>query len=102
MQFDGVAGGSDRVVVVGATNRPHELDDAVRRRLVKRIYIPLPTAEGRTAILSHLLKGQAAALSRADVDKIVRATEGYSASDLTALCECCCDAMNHLTIDMPC
>lgn len=36
IQFDGVMGGDDRVVVVGATNRPAELDDAVRRRLVKR------------------------------------------------------------------
>ena len=36
VQFDGVMGGDDRVVVVGATNRPAELDDAVRRRLVKR------------------------------------------------------------------
>jgi SpoVK/Ycf46/Vps4 family AAA+-type ATPase len=31
-----------RVVIVGATNRPEELDEAARRRFVKRIYIPLP------------------------------------------------------------
>jgi len=39
--------------------RPQELDDAVRRRLVKRIYIPLPDEEGRMAILQHLLAGAA-------------------------------------------
>ena len=30
VQFDGVAGGSERIVVIGATNRPQELDDAIR------------------------------------------------------------------------
>lgn len=93
VQFDGVAAASNaRVVVIGATNRPQELDDAVRRRLVKRIYIPLPDAEGRTIILKHLLKsagvqGSGAALSNSDISKVVRATDGYSASDLTALCK---------------
>ncbi len=43
-------------MVLGATNRPQELDDAVRRRLVKRIYIPLPDAAARRALLDHLLK----------------------------------------------
>jgi spastin len=87
--------------------RPQELDDAVRRRLVKRIYIPLPDADGRTAILTHLLQGSSSssrpgsrpnsgggskppgvrhALSRRDFERIVASTEGYSASDLTALC----------------
>eukprot|EP00879_Flechtneria_rotunda_P017121 GHRR01017930.1.p1 GENE.GHRR01017930.1~~GHRR01017930.1.p1 ORF type:complete len:372 (+),score=135.93 GHRR01017930.1:1335-2450(+) len=108
VQFDGVAGAGAseaRVIVIGATNRPQELDDAVRRRLVKRIYIPLPDAEGRAAILHHLLEGSKSSsnkrrgnsnggvtagvrhsLSRRDTDRIVSSTQGYSASDLTALC----------------
>jgi spastin len=31
LEFDGVAAGGERIVVIGATNRPQELDDAVRR-----------------------------------------------------------------------
>lgn len=37
----------DRVLIIGATNRPQELDDAIRRRLVKRLYIPLPDEKVR-------------------------------------------------------
>jgi spastin len=65
VQFDGVASAAEaRVVVIGATNRPQELDDAVRRRLVKRIYIPLPDGEGRGAIIQHLLTGAQAGGSK--------------------------------------
>lgn len=35
-------GDEDRFLLIGATNRPQELDEAARRRLVKRLYIPLP------------------------------------------------------------
>ncbi|KNE61712.1 hypothetical protein AMAG_06514 [Allomyces macrogynus ATCC 38327] len=88
VQFDGAAtDADDRILVVGATNRPQELDEAARRRFKKRLYIPLPCASGRRHLLSHLLRRQAHAVASTDLESIVRATEGYSGSDLTALCE---------------
>ena len=45
VQMDGLGGGDDgRLLLVGATNRPQELDDGARRRLAKQLYIPLPCA----------------------------------------------------------
>ena len=50
--MDGAATASaaERLLVVGATNRPQELDDAARRRLQKRLMIPLPDAAARTQV----------------------------------------------------
>ncbi|WOL13086.1 spastin isoform X3 [Canna indica] len=63
VQFDGVASNqNDLVIVIGATNKPQELDDAVLRRLVKRIYIPLPDENVRRLLLKNVLKGQAYSL----------------------------------------
>ena len=48
MQLDGAKSNSnERILIIGATNRPNELDEAVRRRFVKRLYIPLPNRAGR-------------------------------------------------------
>ncbi|KAK4267749.1 hypothetical protein QN277_024489 [Acacia crassicarpa] len=88
IQFDGVTSNPDDIVIViGATNKPQELDDAVLRRLVKRIYVPLPDANVRRLLLKHKLKGQAFSLPSGDLEKLVKDTEGYSGSDLQALCE---------------
>ncbi|KAL2649329.1 hypothetical protein R1flu_017457 [Riccia fluitans] len=89
VQFDGVISNeNDQVIVMAATNRPEELDDALRRRLVKRIYIPLPDADGRRALLQNLLKGHTAfPMDGPELEKLVKDTDGYSGSDLHALCQ---------------
>jgi len=57
IQFDGVSSSSeDKIFVMGATNRPQDIDEAARRRFVKRIYIPLPNAEARESLIRNLLK----------------------------------------------
>ncbi|KAF8930465.1 P-loop containing nucleoside triphosphate hydrolase protein [Dissophora ornata] len=86
LQFDGTGSKSDdRVLVMGATNRPQELDEAARRRFVKRIYIPLPESGTRRSLLEKLLSGQDYRISDSEMQKLVEQTEGYSGSDLTAL-----------------
>ncbi|KAF9976498.1 hypothetical protein BGZ65_007815 [Modicella reniformis] len=86
LQFDGAGtNADDRVLVMGATNRPQELDEAARRRFVKRIYIPLPEAETRRALLTKLLSGHDFCLTKNEIQQLVEQTEGYSGSDLTAL-----------------
>ncbi|GAB2271589.1 hypothetical protein Dimus_006421 [Dionaea muscipula] len=88
VQFDGVnSNPDDLVIVIGATNKPQELDDAVLRRLVKRIYIPLPDESMRRLVLKQKLKGQAFSLPGGDLENLVKETNGYSGSDLQALCE---------------
>ena len=53
---------------------------------MKRIYIPMPDADARRVLLQHLLAGQPVRLGRADLERIVDATDSYSSSDLAALC----------------
>ncbi|XP_031550240.1 spastin-like [Actinia tenebrosa] len=86
VSFDGVIGDPDeRILVMGATNRPQELDDAALRRLVKRVYVPLPDRETRKILLSKLLAKHQNPLSSYELDRLAAMTEGYSGSDLTAL-----------------
>jgi len=55
VELDGAKTNHDeRILIIGATNLPQELDDAVRRRFVKRLYIPLPNFEGRKQLIITL------------------------------------------------
>ena len=76
----------DRFLVIGATNRPQELDEAVRRRMVKRLYIPLPDASARQHLVSHLLEDQSHSLTGDQIGDIVLHTKGFSGADMSALC----------------
>lgn len=88
LQFDGMlSSADDKLLVLGATNRPQELDDAVLRRFPKRIYITLPDSKARTDLLTHLLKEQKLGftVNSTEFNKIVTMTQGYSGSDLAQL-----------------
>ncbi|EZF68836.1 hypothetical protein H105_08620 [Trichophyton soudanense CBS 452.61] len=78
-------GDASRVLVLAATNMPWDIDDAARRRFVRRQYIPLPEPEVRKLQLQKLLSHQKHELSEADIDKLSSLTEGFSGSDITAL-----------------
>ncbi|XP_064014769.1 spastin isoform X4 [Pogoniulus pusillus] len=86
IEFDGVqSSGEDRILVMGATNRPQELDDAVLRRFTKRVYVSLPNEETRLVLLKTLLSKQGSPLTQKELAQLARMTDGYSGSDLTAL-----------------
>ncbi|KAL1192602.1 Katanin p60 ATPase-containing subunit A1 [Cardamine amara subsp. amara] len=76
---------SQRILILGATNRPFDLDDAVIRRLPRRIYVDLPDAENRLKILKIFLTPENLE-SGFHFDKLAKETEGYSGSDLKNLC----------------
>ncbi|XP_064628903.1 katanin p60 ATPase-containing subunit A-like 1 isoform X1 [Lineus longissimus] len=89
VQMDGVDAGSDDatkiVMVLAATNFPWDLDEALRRRLEKRIYIPLPSVEGCEQLLKINLK---TVELHPDVNlaAIAAKMEGYSGADVTNVC----------------
>ncbi|GAU38337.1 hypothetical protein TSUD_61980 [Trifolium subterraneum] len=76
---------NQRILILGATNRPFDLDDAVIRRLPRRIYVDLPDAENRKKILRIFLAKENLN-SDFQYDKLANLTEGYSGSDLKNLC----------------
>uniref|UniRef100_A0A8C4ZES0 Katanin p60 ATPase-containing subunit A1 n=1 Tax=Gadus morhua TaxID=8049 RepID=A0A8C4ZES0_GADMO len=91
VQMDGVGGASESedpskmVMVLAATNFPWDIDEALRRRLEKRIYIPLPSGEGRVELLRiNLLELELE--GDVDMDKIAEQMEGYSGADITNVC----------------
>ncbi|XP_038656520.1 spastin isoform X2 [Scyliorhinus canicula] len=86
IEFDGVQStGDDRVLVMGATNRPQELDEAVLRRFAKRVFVSLPNEKTRLLLITNLLAKHGYPLSQKDLEHLSKQTEGYSGSDLTAL-----------------
>ncbi|NXP73797.1 FIGL1 protein, partial [Ramphastos sulfuratus] len=87
VQLDGATTSSeDRILVVGATNRPQEIDEAARRRLAKRLYIPLPEASARKQIVTRLMSREHCCLNEEEIELIVEKSSGFSGADMTQLC----------------
>lgn len=88
VQLDGAATDSDdQILVIGATNRPQELDEAARRRFVKRLYVPLPDLSARKQIIRNLIVKERHNLTDMDITKIAEKAENYSGSDMANLCK---------------
>lgn len=79
------------VFVIGATNRPDQIDPALLRpgRLDQLIYIPLPDEGSRLSVLRATLRKSPVAT---DVDLVymAKATKGFSGADLTEICQRAC------------
>ncbi|MCO5549267.1 hypothetical protein L7F22_002735 [Adiantum nelumboides] len=85
VQMQGVRNSDKNVLVLAATNTPFALDQAIRRRFDKRIYIPLPDAVARKHMFKLHLGDTPSDLSEADFDVLAKRTEGFSGSDI-AVC----------------
>ena len=73
------------VVVLAATNTPWDLDEAMRRRLEKRIYIPLPTFKGRVALFNINMK-DIDVDTDVNLEALAEKTDGYSGADVANVC----------------
>lgn len=74
-----------RVLVLAATNLPWSIDEAARRRFVRRQYIPLSERETRHSHLQKLLSNQKHAITDEEFERLLDLTDGFSGSDITAL-----------------
>ncbi|KAF8580891.1 AAA-domain-containing protein [Ramaria rubella] len=85
-EMDGLKTSRDsNVIVIGATNRPFDLDDAVLRRLPRRLLVDLPGVKEREEILKILLRDENLT-PEVDLGSLARRTESFSGSDLKHLC----------------
>ncbi|GJP50751.1 hypothetical protein CLOM_g9920, partial [Closterium sp. NIES-68] len=85
VQMQGVGNEDNKVLVLAATNTPYSLDQAVRRRFDKRIYIPLPDVKARQHMFKVHLGDTPYSLSERDFEELAQKTDGFSGSDI-AVC----------------
>ncbi len=92
VQLDGAKSVEDHsILLIGATNRPDELDEAARRRFTRRLYIPLPDSKARNDLIKrNIVKdvemgGNTYEVADEEILDIVRRTKGYSAADIQNL-----------------
>ena len=75
----------DRVVTIGATNVPWEIDSAFRRRFQRRIYVPLPDEKARKIIFE--INSRGIELDKSiDFKKLSKITNDYTGSDIANIC----------------
>jgi SpoVK/Ycf46/Vps4 family AAA+-type ATPase len=87
VQLDGANTDEDAsLLVIGTTNRPGQLDEAARRRFVKRLYVPLPDSIARKELLLRVKEKEGQFdLNEDQIKEVVEKTIGYSCADMAVL-----------------
>lgn len=86
VQMDGVGKKTEGVLLLGATNIPWQLDDAILRRMERRVYIPLPDVRARATMFQLHLGQTVHTLEKGDFQELGEQSDGYSGSDIKILC----------------
>ncbi|OCT69840.1 outer mitochondrial transmembrane helix translocase isoform X2 [Xenopus laevis] len=95
-----------QVIVMGATNRPQDLDTAIMRRMPTRFHVNQPSMRQREAILDLILRNERVD-SHVDLQEIASSSDGFSGSDLKEMCRdaallCVRDSVIGYAEDSPC
>ena len=101
IQFDGLGSNTNaKLLVIAATNRPMDLDEALLRRLPKRVYCGPLDEDGRFEFIKKVINRVETNLSDDDIREIAKKTNDYSNSDLMELCrEAAYQPVRELTTD---
>lgn len=75
-----------QIVVLGATNRIHDIDEAILRRMPKKFPVPLPGQGQRRKILQLILQDTKTDAEHFDLDYVSKITAGMSGSDIKEAC----------------
>ena len=87
IQFDGLGSNTNaKLLVIAATNRPMDLDEALLRRLPKRVYCGPLDEDGRFEFIKKVINRVETQLSDEDIRDIAKRTNDYSNSDLMEMC----------------
>jgi vacuolar protein-sorting-associated protein 4 len=93
VQFDGLTGSdhsNEGIFILACTNTPWALDTAMRRRLERKLYVPLPTEEDRARLFAHYIGKNDHALSENDFITLAQLTPSFSSADIKLLTEAAC------------
>ena len=87
-QMDGFAGKNPNLLILGATNRPWDIDSAATRsgRFSEKIYVHLPDVEGRKFMFKKYLANIPLA-SDVNYDELAKVTEFFSGADISEVCD---------------
>lgn len=76
----------DRIMILGATNRIQDIDEAILRRMPKKFPVSLPSNSQRKRILKLILKDTKTDSEHFDIDYLTRVMAGMSGSDIKEAC----------------